>query len=78
MKQSLDSKLSSEELQTGAITVGGHRALDYPEWGQVSTSTAILSSTHQLVQERGSSADTIKRHKLYVSRQLEKLDNLDF
>lgn len=76
LDQSLNSKIRSEELKSGGIIVEGHRSLEYPSWGDVATSTAILSSTQPIVESRGTPAASIKKHKLYMSKLLHRLEGV--
>lgn len=76
MEQSLNSKIHSEELKSGGIIVEGHRSLEYPSWGDVATSTAILSATQPIVESRGTPAASIRKHKLYMSKLLHRLEGM--
>ena len=76
MEQSLNSKIHSEELKSGGIIVEGHRSLDYPSWGDVATTTAILSTTQPVVEARGTPVASIRKHKLYTSKLLQKLEDV--
>ena len=57
-------------------TVEGHRSLDYPSWGDVATTTAILSTTKPVVEARGTPVASIRKHKLYTSKLLQKLEDV--
>ena len=73
----MDSKFKDAEFKSGALIIEGHRALLYPDHEHLSSTTAILSSTAPIMQERGTPPASIKKHKLHISKMFEKIDALN-
>ena len=73
MAQSINSVSKSEEFETGAIFIEGHRIFDYDQYADLSTSVFHLASSDPLMILRGTSGDSVRRHKLHLSKHLDAL-----
>jgi hypothetical protein len=76
MKHSVDSKLETRSSKTGALIIEGHHALSYSDYEHLSTTMAVLPPTAPLMQERSTPPQSIRKHKLHISKMLGKIEAL--
>ena len=77
MGQSLSSVTSNEEFGTGAVILEGHRIFAFPGYADLATSVVYLAATDKLLFERGTESTSIRKHKLFLSKVLDQLQELN-
>ena len=73
MQQSVAVIRSREEFQSGAVLVEG---LSYPDYDVLATSTVVIASTEAVLRQRNTAVESIRKHKLYISGLLWKIEDL--
>ena len=77
MRQSISSITLGEEFGSGAVIIEGHRIFACPGYADLATTIVYLAATDKLLFERGTQAKSIKKHKLFLSKTLEQLQQLN-
>eukprot|EP00435_Cladocopium_sp_Y103_P040575 s1608_g11.t1 len=76
MAQSIHSVTTSEEFQSGALFIEGHRIFEYEPYGELCTSLFYLASSDQLMEKRGTCKESVRKHKLHVAKHLDALQEI--
>eukprot|EP00435_Cladocopium_sp_Y103_P068565 s718_g31.t1 len=71
--QSLNTITTSEEFQSGAVMIEGHRIFDYQPYGALYTSLFYLAALHQVMEKRGASKESVYKYILLVAKHLDSL-----
>ena len=77
MGQSVLSVTTNEEFSTGAVILEGHRIFAFPGYAEVATTVVYLAATDKLLIERGTESSSIRKHKLFISNVLDRLQELN-
>ena len=77
MGQSVLSVTTNEEFSTGAVILEGHRIFAFPGYAEVATTVVYLAATDKLLIERGTESSSIRKHKLFISNELDQLQELN-
>ena len=77
MGQSVLSVTTTEEFSTGAVVLEGHRIFAFPGYAEVATTVFYLAATDKLLIERGTESSSIRKHKLFISNELDQLQELN-
>ena len=71
------SVTTNEEFSTGAVILEGHRIFAFPGYAEVATTVVYLAATNKLLIERGTESSSIRKHKLFISNELDQLQELN-